>query len=792
MHGKKPSAPRAKQAATPKRVVSRKLTTKVKKTLKKPIKKVSESITHQSVAQMSLVTDPSTFPPLPGSADGEKPLFDKLLVANRGEIACRIFRTCRKLGIKTVAVYSEADKNSQHVLQADEAICIGPAAALDSYLRPERILEAAKLTGAQAVHPGYGFLSENAPFAKLLTENNIKFVGPRHETISEMGDKIKSKNIAAAVNVKPIPGFRGAIIDETHLLEIANGIGYPVMVKAAHGGGGKGMRRADNDEECREGYRLSTAEAKIAFNSSEMLVEKFIVNPRHIEFQVIADSTGNAVFVNERECSVQRRNQKLVEEAPSTFLNVEQRARIGSEAVAIAKQAKYENAGTVEFLMGEDGQHYYLEMNTRLQVEHPITEMISGLDLVEQQIRVAAGLPLSVQQSDIANPPTSWAIESRVCAEDPINGFLPAVGTLRKFITPRHARVDQGFVQGDEISIHYDSLLAKVITHAPTRTQAMKEMAEALDSTVIHGLSHNICFLREVMEHPKFVQGDLTTNFIQDNFPHGFTGHVVNQHETNTLISGALTVHLQKAIAQTQHLPVSEAKSDLMTNKLSDLVITTTINGKPKIIYAHTRSLTAHGEYRVDCAELDSMDDVEKFQNGLGEFDKNLSLHFHANRDPSQVVFSLQHESLTYSESDFDSETAQHDLDQDNEILQTTKVSNDAHEVGLLYKGSPYNFNFFSPAEAKLIKHMPEKPKIDLSKTILSPMPGAIFSVDVQVGQKVAAGQQLCIVEAMKMQNSIKATKPAIVKAIHTVKGATVSGEELLIELADIEEEVKA
>lgn len=523
-----------------------------------------------------------------------------------------------------------------------------------------------------------------------------------------------------------------------------------------------------------------------------MLVEKFIENPRHIEFQVIADAHGNAVFVNERECSVQRRNQKLVEEAPSTFLNAQQRAIIGSEAVAIAKQAKYENAGTVEFLMGMDGQHYYLEMNTRLQVEHPITEMISGLDLVEQQIRIAAGLKLSVEQSDIANPPTSWAIESRVCAEDPINGFLPAVGTLRKFISPEHARVDQGFVQGDEISIHYDSLLAKVITHAPTRKQAMKEMADALDSTVIHGLSHNICFLREVMEHPKFVQGDLTTNFIQDNFPHGFLGHKVNKHETNTLLAGALTVHLQKQLAQTKSLPQTEQTSDLISNKVGDMVISTQINGENKIYFIRNRHISLQGEYQSQVAELKSMDDVAQFDNDGGEFDDSMTLHFHANRDASQPVFSVQHETLTYDEASFDADVAQQDQEEDNQILQTTKVSDDAHEIGLLYKGSPYNFNVYSPQEAKLLKFMPEKPKIDLSKTILSPMPGAIFSVDVKVGDRVAAGQQLCIVEAMKMQNSIKAVKPAVVKAIHTQKGATVSGEELLIELADIEDETPA
>lgn len=754
---------------------------KVKKTHTKAAKK---SVHTRQTRSMALSTDPSNFAPMPGSVpENGKPLFDKLLVANRAEIAIRVFKTCKKLGIKTVAVYSEADKDSQHVKYADEAICIGPASALESYLLPERILEACKITGAQAVHPGYGFLSENSTFAKMLEDNSIKLVGPKAVTMAEMGDKIKSKIIAKSANCLPIPGYVGPITDEQHLLDLARGIGYPCMVKAANGGGGKGMRRVNNDEECIEGYRLSLAEAKTAFNSSTMLIEKFIEDPRHIEFQVLADQKGNAIYVYERECSVQRRNQKLVEEAPSTFLTQAQREKIGMEAVAIAKKSNYENAGTVEFLMDKHGQHYYLEMNTRLQVEHPITEMISGLDLVEQQIRVAAGLPLSITQEELGAP-KSWAVEARVCAEDPTNEFLPAVGTLRKFKAAKNARVDQGFIEGDEISIHYDSLLAKVITHKPTRDEAMKEMAKALDSTVIQGLATNMCFLREVMEHPKFIAGQLTTNFIADNFPNGFTGHQVNKKEVDTLYSGALSVAYQHIFNSTSTIANRLKRQNLQSERSKDLVMSTVINGEQKYHFVKARYLEDQGTFAVEVFDIPTLDAVPS-DDAVGHF-----LQFHSSHTGSQAdpVFKVMTEPSVQLDGDFDESTAsaaaqQALQDNEPEILQTIKISSDATDVQLLYKGSPYQFNFYTPQEAKLMKIMPEKPKIDLSKTVLSPMPGSIFSVNVKVGDHVAAGQQLCVVEAMKMQNSIKALKPGVVKAVHVEKGKTVSGEELLIEI---------
>jgi len=650
---------------------------------------------------------------------------------------------------------------SQHVKLADEAICIGPAPALQSYLLPERILAACKLTGANAVHPGYGFLSENAAFAESLHNAGIKFVGPRHETIKQMADKIAAKSVAEKAHVKPIPGFIGAIKDEEHLLEVANKIGYPVMVKAAHGGGGKGMRRANNDEECRSGYRLSLNEARTAFNSSVMLVEKFIEDPRHIEFQVLGDSHGNAVFIHERECSVQRRNQKLVEEAPSTFLTPEQRARIGAEAVALAKISGYENAGTVEFLMGKDGQHYYLEMNTRLQVEHPITEMISGLDLVEQQIRVAAGLPLPMVQDDIKI--NGWSVETRVCAEDPLNDFLPSIGTLTRFEPPTDTRVDLGFVEGDKISIHYDSLLAKVITHAPTRKEALAHMERSLDATVIQGLSHNICFLREVMQHPKFVAGQLTTNFIADNFPHGFTGHKVTDSEFTALISGALVVALKAITKSTlgNKILTPAAASRAFEANAHNLVVTATLEGKDRYFFCVPGSVNPtlkNGDFSY--IEIPSVNAFPSSDEGMTE------VSFATNYDPSHTVFDLRvNDSEQYH------------------TLQAVTVKNNGADIQLGFMGSQYNFSVNTWVEAALKPLMPVREVVDLTKTIMSPMPGSIFSLNVKPGDKVVGGQELMVIEAMKMQNSIRAVKPATVKAVHAKKGDTVAADQLIIEL---------
>lgn len=685
------------------------------------------------------------------TADG-KPLFKSLLVANRGEIACRIFRTCKKLGIETIAVYSEADANSQHVKLADKAVCIGPAPALQSYLIPERILEACKLTGAQAVHPGYGFLSENSAFCKLLEDNGVTFVGPKAATIKEMGDKIRSKMIAEKAGVKHIPGFVGEVKDEEHLIKIANEIGYPVMVKAAHGGGGKGMRRANNDQECREGYRLSLAEARTAFNSSTMLVEKFIEDPRHIEFQVLADAHGNAVYVFERECSVQRRNQKLVEEAPSTFLTEEQRQRIGAEAVALAKVSHYQNAGTVEFLMGKDGQHYYLEMNTRLQVEHPISEMISGLDLVEQQIRIAAGLPLTLKQEDLKI--NGWAVEARVCAEDPVQGFLPSVGQLTKYIPPtREARVDGGFIEGDTISIHYDSLLAKVITHAPTRDEALALQKQALDSMVIRGINHNIAFLREVMEHPKFVAGKLTTNFIQDNFPRGFEGHTLSMEEKVMLVAAARLVFAGYHWEQVRE---PESWHSLVTEQ------------------SYTEcELDDSGVKHVPTRITEIL---PKNNSGTGGFVVGIEAEIDGKK---RDIFCAS--SFKRSEPVFTVE-----VDQDKRYtLQVVDIADGGSRITISYMGTIFNFNLYSEREYKVLKYMPEPEKVDHSKVILSPMPGSVYRIAVEAGDKVAAGQELIVLESMKSQTALRASKPGTVKEVKVKQGDIVSADQLLITLDD-------
>lgn len=441
-------------------------------------------------------------------------MFDKILIANRGEIACRIIRTCKKLGIKTVAIYSEPDKYSVHVEMADEAVCVGPAASSQSYLNIDKIIEVVKQTGAQAVHPGYGFLSENRRFQEALAAAGVKFIGPGTEAIQAMGDKISSKKIAKEAGVNIIPGFLGAIDNDPDLIRIANEIGYPVMIKASAGGGGKGMRIAWNDEEAVSGYRLSKQEAMASFGDDTMFVEKFIEEPRHIEIQLLADAHGNAVYLNERDCSIQRRNQKVIEEAPSTFLDAATRAQMGNQAVALAKAVGYESAGTCEFLVDKHRNFYFLEMNTRLQVEHPVTECITGLDLVEHMIRVATGEPLSFGQADVKLE--GWAFESRVYAEDPLRGFLPSIGRLVRYVEPsgENIRVDSGVREASEISIHYDPMISKLVTYGATRNEALQKMREALDSYVIRGLTHNINFLRSLCDHPRFISGNINTNFI--------------------------------------------------------------------------------------------------------------------------------------------------------------------------------------------------------------------------------------------------------------------------------------
>ncbi|XP_054230548.1 propionyl-CoA carboxylase alpha chain, mitochondrial isoform X2 [Homo sapiens] len=465
--------------------------------------------------------------------------FDKILVANRGEIACRVIRTCKKMGIKTVAIHSDVDASSVHVKMADEAVCVGPAPTSKSYLNMDAIMEAIKKTRAQAVHPGYGFLSENKEFARCLAAEDVVFIGPDTHAIQAMGDKIESKLLAKKAEVNTIPGFDGVVKDAEEAVRIAREIGYPVMIKASAGGGGKGMRIAWDDEETRDGFRLSSQEAASSFGDDRLLIEKFIDNPRHIEIQVLGDKHGNALWLNERECSIQRRNQKVVEEAPSIFLDAETRRAMGEQAVALARAVKYSSAGTVEFLVDSKKNFYFLEMNTRLQVEHPVTECITGLDLVQEMIRVAKGYPLRHKQADIRI--NGWAVECRVYAEDPYKSFgLPSIGRLSQYQEPLHlpgVRVDSGIQPGSDISIYYDPMISKLITYGSDRTEALKRMADALDNYVIRGVTHNIALLREVIINSRFVKGDISTKFLSDVYPDGFKGHMLTKSEKNQLLA---------------------------------------------------------------------------------------------------------------------------------------------------------------------------------------------------------------------------------------------------------------
>uniref|UniRef100_G1P5F7 Propionyl-CoA carboxylase subunit alpha n=1 Tax=Myotis lucifugus TaxID=59463 RepID=G1P5F7_MYOLU len=491
--------------------------------------------------------------------DSNEKTFDKILVANRGEIACRVIKTCKKMGIKTVAIHSDVDASSVHVKMADEAVCVGPAPTSKSYLNMEAILEAIRKTKAQAVHPGYGFLSENKGFAKCLAAENVIFIGPDTHAIQAMGDKIESKLLAKKAKVNTIPGFDGVVKDADEAVRIAREIGYPVMIKASAGGGGKGMRIAWDDEETRDGFRFSSQEAASSFGDDRLLIEKFIDNPRHIEIQVLGDKHGNALWLNERECSIQRRNQKVVEEAPSIFLDSETRRAMGEQAVALAKAVKYSSAGTVEFLVDSKKNFYFLEMNTRLQVEHPVTECITGLDLVQEMIRVAKGYPLRHKQADI--PINGWAVECRVYAEDPYKSFgLPSIGRLSQYQEPIHlpgVRVDSGIQPGSDISIYYDPMISKLITYGSDRTEALKRMEDALDNYVIRGVIHNIALLREVIINSRFIKGDINTKFLSDVYPDGFKGHKLTESERNQLLAIASSLFVASQL-RAQHFQEHE------------------------------------------------------------------------------------------------------------------------------------------------------------------------------------------------------------------------------------------
>uniref|UniRef100_A0A8V0XUQ0 Propionyl-CoA carboxylase alpha chain, mitochondrial n=1 Tax=Gallus gallus TaxID=9031 RepID=A0A8V0XUQ0_CHICK len=648
--------------------------------------------------------------------DPNEKTFEKLLIANRGEIACRVIKTCKKMGIKTVAIHSDVDANAVHVKMADEAVCVGPAPTSKSYLNMDAIMEVIKKTRAQAVHPGYGFLSENKEFARRLAAEGVTFIGPDTHAIQAMGDKIESKLLAKNAKVNTIPGFDGVVKDADEAVRIAREIGYPVMIKASAGGGGKGMRIAWDDEETREGFRFSSQEAASSFGDDRLLIEKFIDNPRHIEIQVLADKHGNALWLNERECSIQRRNQKVVEEAPSTFLDPETRRAMGEQAVALAKAVKYSSAGTVEFLVDSSKNFYFLEMNTRLQVEHPVTECITGLDLVQEMIRVAKGYPLRHKQADI--PINGWAVECRVYAEDPYKSFgLPSIGKLSQYQEPLH--------------------VPSLITYGSNRAEALRRMEEALDNYVIRGVTHNISLLREVIIHPRFVQGDISTKFLPEVYPDGFKGHQLTDRERRELLATAASLYVAEQLRSQRFL------------------------GTPRIPIAKSKrsswELSVHlgdGIYPVAVSKDGSSFSVEV---------DGMKLNVTGEWNLASPLLSIT-------------------IDGTQRTIQ--RLSRDASgKTSIQFLGTVYKLQVLTKTAAELSKYMPEKAAEDTSSILRSPMPGAVVAVSVKPGDMVSEGQEICVIEAMKMQNSMIAAKTGKVKAVHCKAGDTVGEGDLLVEL---------
>ncbi|KHN76191.1 Propionyl-CoA carboxylase alpha chain, mitochondrial [Toxocara canis] len=679
-----------------------------------------------------------------------EPKFDKILIANRGEIACRIIKTCKAMGIRTVAVHSDVDSASLHVRLADEAVCVGPAPTSESYLRADRILQAVKDTGAQAVHPGYGFLSENTVFAAQLEEAGAKFIGPNSKAILAMGDKIHSKRIATEARVNMIPGYDGEIDDEEQCVKVANDIGYPVMIKASAGGGGKGMRIAWNDKEARDGYRLSKQEAKSSFGDDRMLVEKFIDNPRHIEMQVLCDKHGNAIWLNERECSIQRRNQKVIEEAPSSFVDPDMRKRMGAQATQLALAVGYDSAGTVEFLVDSKKNFYFLEMNTRLQVEHPITEAITGLDIVQQMLRVSYGHKLNIKQSDIGI--RGWAFECRVYAEDPYKGFgLPSVGRLTKYEEPlkvEGVRCDSGIREGSEISIYYDPLICKLVTHGKDRQIALDRMRDALDNYVIRGPTHNIPLLRDIVEEERFRKGDITTKYLVETYPDGFLGAVLSEEEERDIIALSAVLQARKSARSQQFLNQTRQRG--------------TVYDPYKKEYDYVVEFPRHSEegavHRAN-VQVNFIDGNPNHANMLVN-GKKVNL-----RGDLNLARSVLH--LTIN----------------GKGVATQIASKKPGEFTLIYKGSPFKMKVMPALADNMLKYMKEKPKLDLSTVVIAPMPGAVKSVSAKEGMMVTEGQELCVMEAMKMQNSLLAGKTGKVKKVNCKPGDTVDEGVVLVEL---------
>jgi len=664
-------------------------------------------------------------------------MFDRILIANRGEIACRVIKTARRMGIATVAVHSEADARALHVRMADEAVAIGPAPASQSYLVIDRIVEAVRATGAQAVHPGYGFLSENPRFAQALAAEGVAFIGPPVGAIEAMGDKITSKKLAAEAGVNTVPGYMGLIADADEAVKISREIGYPVMIKASAGGGGKGMRIASNDTEAREGFQASKNEAASSFGDDRIFIEKFVTQPRHIEIQVLADTHGNCVYLHERECSIQRRNQKVIEEAPSPFLTPETRAAMGEQACALAKAVGYASAGTVEFIVDGARNFYFLEMNTRLQVEHPVTELITGIDLVEQMIRVAAGEALPFAQADIAL--NGWAMESRLYAEDPFRNFLPSTGRLTRYRPPaevaeptRAVRNDTGVFEGGEISMFYDPMIAKLCTWAPDRAAAIEEMRRALDAFEVEGIGHNLPFLAAVMDHPRFTSGDITTAFIAEEYPDGFTG----------VTPDAATMRRLAAVAGHMKM-LKEARA------------------------ARISGAMAHHARRVEPDYVVFLD-RETFPVHITETPAGTEVRFADGEVIAVASDWVPGGTLLRGQ-----------VGGDEMIVKVEFVRGGAR---LRYRGGAFKAVVRTPRQAELAALMPEKQPPDTSKLLLCPMPGLVVRIEVAEGDEVQEGQPLAVVEAMKMENTLRAERRGIVTRIAATPGASLKVDDVIME----------
>jgi len=669
-------------------------------------------------------------------------MFKRILIANRGEIACRIIRTARRMGIETVAVYSEADKDALHVEMADAAVPIGPPPAAASYLAIETIIAACRRTGAEAVHPGYGFLSERADFAQALFEAGIVFIGPNPKTIAAMGDKIAAKTAAAKAGVSTVPGHLGTVVDEHEALRIADEIGYPVMIKAAAGGGGKGMRIARRQAEVADGFQRARSEAKSSFGDERLFIETYIENPRHVEIQVLGDRHGQVIHLGERECSIQRRNQKIVEEAPSPLIDAVTRRKMGEQAVALAKAAGYDSAGTVEFVVAEDKSFYFLEMNTRLQVEHPVTELVTGIDLVEEMIRIAAGEKLRIRQGEVKL--AGWAIETRIYAEDPTRNFLPSTGRLIRYRPPGERsdggialRIDTGVTEGSEISLYYDPMIAKLVTHAPTRSEAIAAQADALDAFTIEGIRHNIPFLAALMQHPRWQAGKLSTSFIAENYPNGF--HPLGPEGDTARVLAAVAASIDHVLGERKRRISGQRPGTVVTR-------------------AQRRAVRL-GESEIALDIFRAGDEVVVHFLGSG---RNKRHRLVSRWKPGDPVWSGTFDAVPVS-------------------VQVRPVLNG---FDLAHRGVEARAHVYTEREAEAARRMPAKTIADSGKALRCPMPGLVLAIAVTEGQEVKAGETLAVVEAMKMENVLRADRDGVIKKINAKVGDSLAVDSIILEFA--------